>query len=204
MGSCEIVSGSEPMRIGEPLPTELEAAVVIDRAGNGAPFANHLRGSPCFVSFLRHFGCIGCAEHIADIAPRLLELHELGIRTVFVGNGEPRYIDGFLERTGLVGSHALVVTDPTLKVFTAAGLVRSKWRTYGPRAIADAARAWSHGIGWHGLEGDHFQQGGALVTSAAGTVAYFHQSVSLGDHPSANDIVDVALTMCATRSAVST
>lgn len=192
------------MRIGEPLPTELEAAVVIDRVGNGAPFGTHVRGSPCFVSFLRHFGCVGCAEHIADVAPRLLELHELGLRTIFVGNGEPRYIDGFLARTGLEGSRARVVTDPTLKVFVAAGLLRSKWRTYGPRAMAFAVRAWSHGIASRGLEGDHFQQGGALITSADGTVAYFHQNISLGDHPSANDIVDVALAMCALRSAVST
>jgi hypothetical protein len=152
------------------------------------------------VSFLRHFGCIGCAEHIADIAPRLVELDDLGLRTLFVGNGEPRYIDGFLERVGLRDSHARVVTDPTLKIFEAAGLVRSRWGTFGLRAIGDVARGWSHGAASHGMEGDALQLGGVLMTDAAGTVAYYHRSKSLGDHPSASDLVDVALVLCARRS----
>jgi hypothetical protein len=188
------------MRIGEPIPAVLDAAVVIDRAGESATFGTHIRGSPCLVSFLRHFGCIGCAEHIADIAPRLVELDDLGLRTLFVGNGEPRYIDGFLERVGLRDSHARVVTDPTLKIFEAAGLVRSRWGTFGLRAIGDVARGWSHGAASHGMEGDALQLGGVLMTDAAGTVAYYHRSKSLGDHPSASDLVDVALVLCARRS----
>jgi hypothetical protein len=189
------------MRVGQPLPAELVAALVLDRDGKSAPFGTHLRGSPCLVSFLRHFGCTGCADHIADIAPRLHELHELGLRTVFVGNGEPRYIDAFLQRTGLADQHAGVVTDPTLRVFAAAGLLRSKWGTMGLRALVDVARARSRGIAGHGIEGDHFQLGGALIVDAAGTVAYFHRSVSLGDHPLASDLVGVALALCAGRSA---
>ena len=190
-----------PMRIGEKVPADLDAAVVIDRAGARAPFGTHIRGSPCLVSFLRHFGCTGCADHVADVAPRLIELHELGLRTLFVGNGESRYIDGFLQRTGLADKHASVVTDPTLRVFAAAGLVRSWWGTVGLRAMVDVARARSRGIAGRGIEGDHFQLGGALIVDAAGTVAYFHRSVSLGDHPPASDLVDVALAMCARRSA---
>lgn len=189
------------MRVGEPIPAELDAAIVIDRAGASAPLGTHLRGLPCLVSFLRHFGCTGCADHIADVAPRLQELHALGLRTVFVGNGEPRYIDGFLQRTGLADKHATVVTDPTLRVFAAAGLLRSKWATLGPRAALDVARARSRGIAGQGLEGDHFQQGGALIVDADGVVAYFHRSKSLGDHPAASDLVDVALAMCARQSA---
>jgi hypothetical protein len=189
------------MRIGDPLPAELEAAVVIDRAGGSAPLGTHLRGAPCLVSFLRHFGCTGCADHIADIAPRLLELEDLGLRTLFVGNGAANYIDGFIERTGLGEAHARVVTDPTLAAFTAAGLLRSWWGTFGLRAIADGARARSRGVAGRGIEGDALQQGGVLITSEAGTVAYFHRNISLGDHPPASDLVDVALAMCARRSA---
>jgi hypothetical protein len=124
------------------------------------------------------------------------------MKTIFVGNGEPRYIDAFLERTGLARFRVEVLTDPTLRVFAAAGLVRSVWATIGPRAIADVVRARSRGIAAHGSEGDHFQQGGALVVDASGKVIYFHASASLGDHPRASDLVDVALRLVARSSKV--
>ena len=189
-------------RVDAPLPPELAEAIVLDRAGAPSPLGTHLRGAPCLVSFLRHFGCTGCADHVADLAPRLPELHRLGLRTVFVGNGEPRYIDGFLERAGLATARVDVVTDPTLRVFAAAGLVRSAWATLGPRALADVLRARSHGIAGRGMEGDHFQQGGALVVDVDGAVAFFHASASLGDHPRATDLVDVALRLVARSSDV--
>ncbi|MCZ6626185.1 MAG: peroxiredoxin-like (seleno)protein, partial [Deltaproteobacteria bacterium] len=44
---------------------------------------------PTLLVFLRHFGCMGCSQHVNELSPRLLELYNLGMRTVFVGNGEP-------------------------------------------------------------------------------------------------------------------
>ncbi len=190
------------VRVDAPLPAEVADAIVVDRAGDVTTLGTHLRGATCLVSFLRHFGCTGCADHVADLAPRLPELHALGLRTVLVGNGEPRYIDGFLERAGLANARVTVLTDPTLRVFTAAGLVRSAWATIGPRAMLDALRARSRGVAGRGMEGDHFQQGGTLVVDRGGEVAFFHANASLGDHPRANDLVDVALRLVARSSAV--
>jgi hypothetical protein len=154
------------------------------------------------LSFLRHFGCTGCSEHVTELSPRLLELSSLGVRTVFVGNGAPHFIEGFVARHGLADKGAEVVTDPTLNAFRAAGLTRSAWATFGPRAVADLVRGLTQGLAWAGTQGDNLQQGGSLVVDAQGLTAFYHRSESLGGHARATDLVEVAMRLAAARASV--
>jgi AhpC/TSA antioxidant enzyme len=189
-------------REGRPVPQELAASRVLDGAGRPRPLGDSWAGGACLLSFLRHFGCTGCSEHVTELSPRLLELSALGVRTVFVGNGAPHFIEGFVERHALADKRVEVVTDPTLGAFRAAGLLRSAWATFGPRSIVDELRGLSRGLGFGGMKGDQLQQGGSLIVDASGVVAFYHRSESLGGHASAADLLDVAMRLAAARAAV--
>ena len=178
---------------GEPAPPSLADAVVLDGAGLGHRLGSFWEGRPCVVVLLRHFGCIGCDVTVTELAPRLLEVHAAGAGAVLVGNGPPDVIGGFVERHGLGDKHADVLTDPTLATFRAAGLARSAWGTFGPRAIVDYARALGGGHVPRKTEGDVLQLGGALVVDVGGRIVFQHTSRSLGDHADASDLVDAVL-----------
>lgn len=181
---------------GQPVPPTLADARVSDRTGTQRALGEFWASGPAVVVFLRHFGCVGCAEHVSELAPRLHELHRLGLTTVLVGNGAPHFIDGFEERHGLGDKKAEIVTDPSLKAFSAAGLERSLVATSGPMALLNYGRARLKGFS-NRIEGDNLQQGGVLVVDRKGRVAYFHRDRRLGDHPPTVDVVDAALRVAA-------
>jgi peroxiredoxin len=180
---------------GRPVPQALADATVLARDGAPSRLGDVWKGRPCVVLFLRHFGCIGCAEQMTGLAPRLREIHDAGARTVLVGSGTPAMIDAFVERLGLGDKEVVIVTDPSLAAFRAAGLARSAWATYGPRAIVDYVRAFGSGFVSRPIAGDLYQQGGALVVDGGGRVVFHRPARSLGDHADAADLVDAVLSL---------
>src|ERR1700691_2279683 len=122
---------------GRSAPPELGDATVLDRGRRPHRLVSCWERGPCVVVLLRHFGCIGCDVTVTELAPRLDEIHAAGARTLLVGNGEAAAIDGFVERHALADKPAVVLTDPTLAAFRAAGFIRSAWATFGPRAVVD-------------------------------------------------------------------
>jgi peroxiredoxin len=191
-----------PLRAGDPLPPELTAATVLDEEGEPYALRELIAGRPCLLIFLRHFGCIGCSENVHDLGPRLAELEHMGLQTLFIGNGAPRFIEDFVARNGIADRSARFFTDPTLRAFRATGLHRGVLRTLGPRAVADAVGALGRGHRQGRLLGDPWQQGGTLLVDRAGVVRYLHRNRRLGDHAGAVDIADAALKLLVQASAV--
>ena len=187
---------------GRAAPPSLADSVVLDRTGQGRRLGSFWEEQPCVLVWLRHFGCIGCDVTVTELAPRLPELDAAGARTVLVGNGAPAAIDAFVERHALADKSVGVFTDPSLAAFGAAGLVRSAWATFGPRAVADYVRAMGAGFVPRRRAGDVLQQGGALVVDAGGRVVLHRVSKSLGDHADASDLVDAALGLALRASSV--
>ena len=187
---------------GRLVPAALADAEVLDPDGKPTRLGDRWEDAPALVVFLRHFGCIACSEHVTLLMPRTHELHGLGVNVVFVGNGEARYIEGFVERHGIVPELVEVLTDPSREAFTAAGLVRGFWRTFGPRAGLNALRARLMGNRQGSIEGDNLQQGGVLVIDRGGTLVYAHADESLGDHADTIDVVDAAMRVAAAGAAV--
>lgn len=191
------------MRPGDPVPETLASCKVLDRQGREIVLASLWAEGPTLLVFLRHFGCLCCSEQVTELAPRLGELHQLSIRTVFVGNGEARFIDHFVERFALSNKKAEIVTDPALSAFKAAGLHRSLWAAYGPVAMRDLIRATGHGHITRFGEGDALQQGGALLIDAEGKLAWYHRSRSKGGHAKSVEIVDAAMKLVLGQAALS-
>jgi peroxiredoxin len=175
------------------LPDEVFSARVLDASGTEVEVRRLCERGPCLLVLLRHFGCVGCAQQVRELAPRLFELSRAGVRTILVGSGSAEQRAAFAIRNALDGAPALLVTDPSLGLYRALGLVRSAWATVGPRAVLETARAMAAGHPHRATEGDRTQQGGVLLVDRAGVVRMFHKNRSIGDHPPASDLVFAAL-----------
>ena len=181
------------MQLGERIPDALASCSVFGPDGGPIALSRFWSAGPALLVFLRHFGCIGCSEQVAGLAPRLPEMNALGIRTVFIGNGAPHFIENFIERFALSERKVEIVTDPELAAYTAAGLRRSAWAAFGPVAMLDVLRALGQGHINRLGEGDNLQQGGAVLVDTDGTVAWHQRSRSLGGHARAVEVVDAAM-----------
>jgi peroxiredoxin len=185
------------------VPREAADVGVVGADGGPVRLRSFWSASPCVLVFLRHFGCVGCAEQVTELIPRLDELARAGVRTVLVGNGSPEQRAEFVARHALDKAPAEVVTDPTLTAYRALSLVRSSWATFGPRAIVETARAMGRGFPHRPAAGDGTQQGGVLVIDPTGLLRLYRRSRSIGDHAPASDLVEAALRLAIeTRGAV--
>lgn len=76
----------------------------------------------------------------------------------------------------------MLLTDPELRAFAAAGLRRSVMSTFSPAVLTRAARAVKQGFSQGATQGDPWQQGGAFVVHPGGRVALAQVSSAPGDH----------------------
>lgn len=180
-------------RVGAPVDRSIADTRVLDATGASVAVGSFWAKGPCLLVLLRHFGCVGCAEQMKELSPRLGDLAHAGIRTVLVGNGTPAQLADFVERHALRGAPVEAATDPSLGLYAALELRRSAWATLGPRALVEIARAMTAGIPHRPVEGDSTQQGGVLLVDGRGIVRFFHRNRSLGDHADTSDLVEAAL-----------
>jgi hypothetical protein len=184
------------VKVAEPIRAALADAIVRDAAGGEHRLGDMWATRDALVIFVRHFACAGCAEHVAALRPRLAELAQLDVNVVVVGSGTPDHLAGFIEREGIAA-----FTDPTLAAYRAAELVRSRWSTYGPRALVQLARAIMRGFSNGRPQGDPIQQGGTLYIARGGELCFYDRAEATGDHAALGDVVDVALARAAGATA---
>jgi peroxiredoxin len=191
--STVLCSNAMTIDVGQPVPAKLGEARVVDRHGESSTLGERWADGPAVVVFLRHFACVACSEHVAQLAPRLHELTRLGLRVAYVGNGAENFLQGFIERNEIDTDAVEVVTDPSLRAHRALDLERSTVSTYGPAALLHIGRALLRGFRQTRIEGDNLQQGGVLVVDGDGDVAYLHRDRHTGDHAPTGDVIDAAM-----------
>lgn len=191
---------------GRPVPDDLLRAEVEVLGDDGETRTRALgdlvRGAPALVVFLRHLACPGCSEELALLAPRLPELDGVGVRVVLVTPAASPRLLAFAKRMRLDGGSAVLVADPSLASYAAAGLSRSRWATYGPRPVLTSLRLYAagHHVAREADDGDVTQQGGCLLLDAKGQVLVHHRARDLGDHVPLDRIVEEALRLGAERA----
>jgi peroxiredoxin len=190
------------VRLCDEVPKPLAEVEVLDARGEVTRLGDRWADGPAALVFLRHFACLACTEHVTMLAPRLHELTRLGLRVVYVGNGAPNFIEGFVERNAVDVETVEVVTDPSLAAHQALDLPRSWWSTYGPQALAGLLRALLYGFRQGSIEGDNYQQGGVVVIDRQGRVAYLHRDRATGDHAPTGDVVQAAMRVAATGQGI--
>ena len=138
---------------------------------------------PVIFVFLRHFACIACRAHAKQVWQRREEYEKIG-SLVFIANGEAEYIEHFRENLGLEG--ALILTDPSLQSFRAAGFHHGFRYIVQIPTLVNVWKMTKQGhkqVSYTKKAGTHWQLGGLLVVNMAGQVTYQYVSESLGDFP---------------------
>ncbi|MEO7095214.1 MAG: peroxiredoxin-like family protein [Polyangiales bacterium] len=179
--------------VGRSIPDALGAAEVIDSEGHPHALATRWAASDALLVFVRHFACVGCAEHLAALRPRIDEITRLGVTATIIGSGSADQLAAFIEREDLASHDVACLTDPARAAYRAAGFQRSVWGTFGPIALGQVIRGYTHGFRNGRPEGDLHQQGGTLYVRRDGTLAFYHRAHHLGDHAKLVDVVDLAL-----------
>jgi hypothetical protein len=102
---------------------------------------------------------------LRDVEP---ELERRGVPLYLIGSGEPRHLAPFREKLGV---RSAIYLDAERASFRAAGLRRGALESIHPRALPRAVASLFKGHGFPVLQGDPWQQGGALVLDARGPEA---------------------------------
>ncbi len=136
--------------------------------------------------FLRHFGSAACRAHATEVWSKREAYEKQGARIVFIGNGDPCHIENFKQEIGI--EDALVLTDPSLQCFRAAGFRRGFLASHGPASLHNALKLTIKGYRQSRKNrpirgGDRWQLGGVLVLSPEGRIKYHYISESNGDFP---------------------
>jgi peroxiredoxin len=157
----------------------LASATIQNVDGEPTRLADSWRDRPAVVVWLRHFGCVFCREHVAEVRAARPEIEALHGEIVFVGNGTPRAAAWFHKR---FAPDSIVLTDPDLITYKAIGARSGVMSTLGPKAWGAGLRAFSAGARQTTTKGHPFQQGGVLVIVPGTRVLYRHVSGTAGDH----------------------
>ena len=99
-------------------------------------------------------------------------------RLVTVGPGSPEMAAAFRDEHSLQWA---VLTDPDGAVFRAARMRRGLRSLLRLRAVGNGLRALRGGHRQSAVQGDPWQQGGALVFRATGALAYESRDLGAGD-----------------------
>jgi alkyl-hydroperoxide reductase/thiol specific antioxidant family protein len=122
------------------------------------------------------------------LRPHADEFEKAGAKLAVIGNGQPAMAKSWARHNGFPPSVA-VLTDPARKSYDVAGLKRSFTATLKPAAAVSFVRALRRGFRQGRIQGDPWQQGGALVVRPGGKVVFQHVSSAPGDHASASTLL---------------
>lgn len=146
---------------------------------DGAAFSlGMLLHGPLVVVFVRHYGCIFCRERAAEVRAHRAAIERKGASIVFVGNGLPAMAREF------AAQHAdglPVLSDPSKKTFELAGMRRGLSTVLRPSMLKNAWRAFRSGHRQTKVQGDPWQQGGAIVIAKDGAVVHAQRDCAAGD-----------------------
>lgn len=129
-----------------------------------------------------------CREQVAQLRDKLPEIRAAGAELAVIGNGNADFARAFREDLALPDSVVLLV-DPELRSYRAAGMRRGRAELFSPRLAANAFRAMRTGFRQGSVQGDPFQLGGMLVIRPDGTLSYRHVSSEAGDHAPLDEVL---------------
>jgi len=100
---------------------------------------------------------------------------------VIIGNGNRDFAEDFREEFEIEG---LLLVDPDLHAYRAAGLRRGRREIASPQLVGNAIRALRTGARQTKVMGDPWQLGGVFVFAPGGELRFQYISAAAGDHAS--------------------
>lgn len=164
--------------------SKLGAALVYYNSEQKLALSQLWQKQTAILVFLRHFACIACRAHASQVWRDRQKYQSSGAKIVFVGNGEPHWIEKFREDLGI--DKGVIVTDPSLASFELAGFKKGLFYLLQPASALNAAKLVLEGHTQKSLAGDsgsNLQMGGIIAINPDGKVLYHFVSEALGDVP---------------------
>lgn len=161
----------------------LANCVVLTSEGAKLRLGQLWQNRPAIFIFLRHFACIACRAHAKEVWDKR-ELYKDKGNLIFIGNGQPEFIDSFKESLGI--KEAFILTDPSLESYRAAGFHLGFFYVVQIPTLVNVWKLTKKGhkqVSYTKKAGTHWQLGGVVVVSTEGKITYQHISESLGDFP---------------------
>lgn len=182
------VSAFEP---GQFAP-DADVTLMTGRQSTLADIWQHHNG-PTVLVFLRHFGCIFCREHAAELAKSKAEFDKRGAQVVFVGKGSPEEAREFRADRSLPFE---IVADPDRVAYRAFGLPEGRVsQLAGPAVVGASMRAMKNGAGVGKAVGNRRQLPGTYVIDQDGRFLFSKPAAHAGD------VADIATLLAAIDAA---
>lgn len=158
---------------------------------------------PVVLALMRHFGCIFCKEHVAELRSIVDEIHAEGAELVILGSGSAQMAGFFAEDYAITTP---VLTDPTREVYRALEARRPHRLGFvDPRVFIGSLRALVRGhrqtFGRAAELGDNMQLGGVFIVQRGGGLAWAHRSAFAGDRPSNDEVLAALRSLTRSRAA---
>ena len=148
---------------------------------------------PTVLVFLRHFGCIFCREHAAQLAEVKPAFDQQGVQIVFVGMGNPAEAREFQADRNLPFE---ILADPDRVAYRAFGLPEGRVsQLAGPSVVGASLRAMKNGAGVGKAIGNRRQLPGTYIVDQNGSLLFARPAAHAGD------IADVETIMAALKAA---
>jgi len=164
----------------ETLSSRLANITLPDTDGREVLLGSLWATSPTVLVFLRHYGCIFCREHVAQLREHEQEFRQRGANLAAIGLGDLNYARIFREDTGitfplLVDAGRIAYRAVELRKTTFFGLFTRE--NFGARSRARAAGHHQHKLGK-----DPFQLGASFVFAQGNKDLFVHLSAYTGDN----------------------
>lgn len=128
-----------------------------------------------------------CSDQIAQLSEIESQLSDLNAELFIIGTSTIQ--QAAAARVNL-NSPFVFLVDPKRESFKAAKMRKDLGSTINFRTIPAIVRAWKNGHRQSKLQGDPFQQGGAVIILPDDTIAFEFISRFGGDHPLPQQIID--------------
>ena len=167
----------------------LDSLKLPDATGTQHQLGDLWAEQPVVLVFLRHFGCIHCREHAAQLGARYDEIKALGADLVAVGTGKERYAAAFVKDEQIP---YLVLVDDDARAAQAASVHKSSFiGLFHPKTWGATVETWKRGHRIHKAGARVTQMGATFVLGPGETVRYAHIDSDGTDHASIDDVLDV-------------
>jgi peroxiredoxin len=170
------------------LSQKLADITLPDSAGQQLRLGSLWADRPAVIVFLRHYGCIFCREHIAQLRDHEQSFRNKGASLAAIGLGDMRYAQIFRADSGI--TFPLLIDEKRL-AYRATGL-RNGSLLHLLRQDNTLARKRARAAGHRqrGLGKNPFQLGGSFVFGPGNIDLYTHVSRTFGDNASPGVLLD--------------
>ena len=158
-----------------------------DQDGESHRLGELWQDKPVVLVFLRHFGCLHCREHAAQLGEHYADITAQGADVVAIGTGSVSYANAFAREEKIP---YLVLVDDDAEAAHAASVETVSWyRLLHPRTWVATVATFKRGHKVHKAGKRVKQLGATFILGPGDNVHYTHMDSDSTDHALADDVL---------------